>query len=107
MHADDLVVEARKAALMLDYELELEAASAVAREVDGQCAAVGEFRLGAGAVALVEQPRGPGLTVFVAQVVAHLGSRSTLEEGLLKARKDIFKLPGCNVPVCQLFEQLS
>ena len=92
---------------MLDYELELEAASAVAREVDGQCAAVGEFRLGAGAVALVEQPRGLCLTVFVAQVVAHLGTRSTLDEGLLEARKDIVKLLGCNVTVCQLFEQPS
>ena len=92
---------------MLGGELELEAAFAVAREVHGQCAAVGEFRLGAGAVALVEQPRGLCLTVFVAQLVAHLGTRSTLEEGLLKARKDIVKLLGCNAPGYQLFELLS
>ena len=48
-----------------------------------------------------------GLTRRVAQVMAHLGAQSALDERLLELLKDILQLPRRHRPGNQLLQQLS
>ena len=87
IHGDDLVVEAREAALVLGDQDRLEAALAVARHLDAHRTSVGQHSLGAGAVAVVARILGLGRARRVAQVVAELGAQRALDQRLLERQR--------------------
>ena len=78
----DLVVEADPAGLVLGDQLRLEAAKAVARDRDRQCAELALERLAAAAVAGVADRIGHRLVAVVAEVLGHLGIKCLLDQPL-------------------------
>lgn len=78
IHRYDLVVEARKATLVLRNQLRIEAALPVARHLNGNLAGVGYNRLATVAIATV-----PGLSL-VAKVMIHLGVECPFGQRLLQ-----------------------
>jgi len=78
IHRDDLVVEARKAALVLRDQQRVEAALPVARHLQRHPAGIGRHALAAVAVAAVAR------TGLARQVMVHLGIQSALGQRLLQ-----------------------
>ena len=93
---------------MLADELRLERALAVAGNVDAQGASVGEHRLGTLAVAVIDAgPFGPGLAGRVAQVMAHLGAKRSLQNRLLELLKEALELGWRYRPGDELLKQFG
>jgi hypothetical protein len=88
-------------------ELWLEATRPIPWHIDGQCASVGQHRLGALAVAIVCRPLRLGLTGGITQVGAHLSTQGLLNKRFLELLEDVFQLSGCDWPRDQLPQQLS
>jgi hypothetical protein len=90
---------------MLADDLRLEAAGAVAGDLDPHRPVVGEHGLGAGAVAVIALPVGSGLAGAVAQVLGHLGAHRPLDDGLLERPEHRFEITLGHRPAHQLVQQ--
>ena len=83
VHRDDLVVEARKAALVLGDQLRLERAAPIARDLQLDLARVREHRLLAVAVTVVARHAPSACSRLGLQVMVHLGVQHPLGQRLL------------------------
>jgi len=91
---------------VLADDLRLEAAFAVTGHVYVQCTGIGENGLGALAIAVIgRRSFGFGLAGHIAQVVAHLGAKRTLQHRLLELLKDVLKLGRRHRSGNQLFKR--
>src|SRR5580704_12054187 len=82
VHRQDLVVEAAETTLMTRYDLRLEGAIAVPRNLDHRLPKIALQRLAACAVARVATALAAGVVLLIPQVMGQLGVHRTLHQRL-------------------------
>ena len=85
----------------------LEAAIAVARQIDPDRAALGDHRLAAGAIALVGLAVRFRLSGSIAQVQVHLRTHRPFDHRLLERQEQVLHFARRHRPLHQLIHQLS
>src|SRR5579862_945800 len=87
VHRQDLVIEAAETTLVTRYDLRLEGAIAVPRNLDHRLPKIALQRLGACSIARVATALAPGVVLLIPQVVGQLGVHRTLHQRLRKLFK--------------------
>ncbi|EEF27747.1 conserved hypothetical protein [Ricinus communis] len=105
VHRDDALVKAGEAALVFGDQDRLEAAVAVARQLDPDDATIGDDRLAAGAVALVGLASGFGSARRIPQMQIHLRTHRAFDNRLVKRQHQILHLGRRHRPLDQLVQQ--